>query len=98
MSEGLPGCDSQRLPANPYPAVQYPLAVRATALKHDWKDYKAVTSGQPFCLIRPRTKRRTDGDDAPSKVRDDKYPQISKAGGAPETLNTLFQLSADIRR
>ncbi|VEA39183.1 transposase [Salmonella enterica subsp. enterica] len=44
-----------------------------------WKDYKAVTSGRKTVYQAPTEEAALMAMDAFAKVRDDKYPQISKS-------------------
>ncbi len=63
------------------------------------KDYKAVTSGLKTVYQAPTEDTALMAMDAFAKVRDDKYPQISKSWRAHrENLNTLFSLPPDIRK
>lgn len=65
----------------------------------DWKDYKAVTSGRKTVYQAPAEDAVLMAMDAFAKVRDDKYPQISKSWRAHrENLNTLFSYPPDIRK
>ncbi|AMW58825.1 probable transposase for insertion sequence element ISRM3-like [Salmonella enterica subsp. enterica serovar Weltevreden str. 2007-60-3289-1] len=65
----------------------------------DWKDYKAVTSGLKTVYPAPTEEAVLMAMDAFAKVRDDKYPQISKSWSAHrENLNTLFSYPPDIRK
>lgn len=64
-----------------------------------WKDYKAVTSGLKTVCQAPTEEAALMALDAFAKVRDDKYPQISKSWRAHrENLNTLFSYPPDIRK
>lgn len=64
-----------------------------------WKDYKAVTSGLKTVYQTPTEEAALMAMDAFAKVRDDKYPQISKSWRAHrENLNTLFSYPPDIRK
>lgn len=64
-----------------------------------WKDYKAVTSGRKMVYQAPTEDAVLMAIDAFAKVRDDKYPQISKSWRAHrENLNTLFSYPPDIRK
>lgn len=64
------------------------------------KDYKAVTSGLKTVYRAPTEDTALMAMDAFAKVRDDKYPQISKSWRAHrENLNTtLFSYPPDIRK
>ncbi|ECE2104848.1 transposase, partial [Salmonella enterica] len=62
-------------------------------------DYKAVTSGLKAIYQAPTEEAALMALDAFAKVRDDKYPQISKSWRAHwENLNTLFSYPPDIRK
>ncbi|ECE2104428.1 transposase, partial [Salmonella enterica] len=62
-------------------------------------DYKAVTSGLKAVYQAPTEEAALMALDAFAKVRDDKYPQISKSWRAHwENLNTLFSYPPDIRK
>jgi putative transposase len=64
-----------------------------------WKDYKAVTSSLKAVYQAPTEEAAVMALDASAKVRDDKYPQISKSWRAHwENLNTLFGYPPDIRK
>ncbi|SQI83966.1 transposase, Mutator family [Salmonella enterica subsp. enterica serovar Bredeney] len=64
-----------------------------------WKGYKAVTSGLKTVYQVPTEDAALMAMDAFAKVRDDKYPQISKSWRAHrENLNTLFSYPPDIRK
>ncbi|EDL3488874.1 IS256 family transposase, partial [Salmonella enterica subsp. enterica serovar Newport] len=61
--------------------------------------YKAVTSGLKAIYQAPTEEAALMALDAFAKVRDDKYPQISKSWRAHwENLNTLFSYPPDIRK
>ncbi|EBL4302318.1 IS256 family transposase [Salmonella enterica subsp. enterica serovar Infantis] len=99
--DGLKGFPDAINSVFPQPHIQLCIIhmVRNSLKYVAWKDYKAVTSGRKMVYQAPTEEAALMAMDAFAKVRDDKYPQISKSWRAHrENLNTLFSYPPDIRK